>query len=93
MPIYEYQTKRKEASCSKCRESFEVVHGPGEKPLTKCPECGNAVVKLISVTGRPRENILSPSNLADKGFTQYKNAGGGHFEKTTGRGPDVIGSE
>jgi putative FmdB family regulatory protein len=41
MPIYEYQ-------CTKCRHVCEVLQKAKEKPLEKCPECGEPVVKLIS---------------------------------------------
>ena len=86
MPTYEYE-------CAACGHRFDAFQSITAKPLKKCPDCGNAVVKLISVTGKPRENLLTPSNLAGKGFTQYKNAGGGHFEKSAGKGPDVLSSE
>ena len=90
MPIYEYQAKDAKRSCNRCRLPFEVLHEPGDEPLTMCPECGNPVVKLISAPGKPKGNVLSPKNLADKGFTQYRNVGGGHFEKSAGKGPDVL---
>lgn len=90
MPIYEYQAEDPKKSCRHCRDAFEVVRQAGDEPLGKCPECGSPVVKIISVPGKPKENILSPKSLADKGFTQYKNVGGGHFEKSAGEGPDVL---
>ncbi|MBW2066049.1 MAG: zinc ribbon domain-containing protein [Deltaproteobacteria bacterium] len=48
MPIYEYQAVDPRKSCPKCLNSFEVLQGLGEKPLTTCPECANSVRKLIS---------------------------------------------
>ena len=90
MPIYEYQARRPGRSCPRCREPFEVLQEPGEKPLERCPACGAPVSRLISPPGLTRENILSPGNLAEKGFVQYKNVGDGHFEKTAGRGPDLL---
>ena len=92
MPIHEYMAKDPQRACKKCRKPFEVLEQPGDEPLDVCPECGAPVVRLISVTGKPRENILSPRNLADKGFTQYKNVGDGHFEKVAGEGPDLLKS-
>ena len=41
MPIYEY-------GCSKCQKIHEVTQKLADKPLTKCPECGGKVEKLIS---------------------------------------------
>ena len=35
-------------------------------------------------------HLLKEGNLAKKGFTQYRRAGGGVYEKTAGKGPDFI---
>ena len=52
------------------------------RPLTKCPKCGGKV-KKIPARCHSYTNILSNSNLRDKGFTKLVNKGGGTFEKTT----------
>ncbi|MBN1807914.1 MAG: zinc ribbon domain-containing protein [Planctomycetes bacterium] len=90
MPIYEYRAKCACNACDYCREPFEVRQKITDDPLQACPHCGAELVKLISTPGAPRENILSPSNLAEKGFTQYKRSGKGHYEKTAGQGPDTL---
>ncbi|MFZ3263341.1 MAG: zinc ribbon domain-containing protein [Terriglobales bacterium] len=41
MPLYEYQ-------CKKCKHRFEKIQKFSDKPLTKCPECGGPLEKLIS---------------------------------------------
>ncbi|MGA2001838.1 MAG: zinc ribbon domain-containing protein [Terriglobales bacterium] len=41
MPLYEYQ-------CKKCGHRLEKIQQFSDKPLTKCPECGGALEKLIS---------------------------------------------
>lgn len=43
MPIYEYD-------CTKCGKQHEIMQKITEKPLTKCPECGGKMKKLISNT-------------------------------------------
>jgi putative FmdB family regulatory protein len=43
MPIYEYQ-------CSGCGKKHEVVQRHNDKPLSKCPDCGASMTKLISST-------------------------------------------
>lgn len=48
MPIYEYQALRPDRSCPKCGDGFEILQGIREKPLSKCPECGKKVKKMIS---------------------------------------------
>jgi putative FmdB family regulatory protein len=44
MPIYEYQ-------CRKCGKIHEVTQKITDPPLTKCPDCGGKMEKLISLAG------------------------------------------
>ena len=41
MPIYEYL-------CSKCNKVSEVLQKFSDKPISKCPQCGGRVKKLMS---------------------------------------------
>ena len=41
MPLYEYE-------CKKCGHRFEKIQKFSDKPISKCPECGGAVVQLLS---------------------------------------------
>jgi len=41
MPLYEYQ-------CKKCKHRFEKIQKFSDKPVTKCPECGGPVERLLS---------------------------------------------
>lgn len=92
MPIYEYQTTSE--GCPHCCDRFEVVQTMSADPLETCPECGGPVAKVFSapaVQGNERTDVkMSNKNLAEKGFTKYVKAGGGHYEKVAGKGPDVI---
>jgi len=92
MPIYEYQSTQD--GCPHCRERFEVVQTMSAPPIEICPECGGPVAKVFStpaVQGVGRTDAtMSNKNLAEKGFTKYVKAGGGHYEKVAGKGPDVI---
>lgn len=93
MPIYEYAASGRK-SCDHCRERFETVQRMTEPPLTACPSCGAKVERLLSspaVHGtQAGDKKLSNRNLAEKGFTKYVKAGDGYYEKTAGKGPDVI---
>lgn len=91
MPIYEYEPTT-EAACAACRDGFELIQGFDDAPLTACLVCGNPVQRIVSapnVIGRPLDP-LAPSNLAEKGFTQYKKDKDGQYRKTAGTGPDTI---
>lgn len=41
MPIYEYV-------CQGCRHGFEVKQSFSDPPVSSCPQCGQAVTKIIS---------------------------------------------
>ncbi len=87
MPTYEYHAKDSNKACDQCRERFEVRQSMSEEPLTKCPKCGNAVERVISLcavsTAQSARSMLSDKNLKAKGFTKLVNEGGGRFRKTT----------
>jgi putative FmdB family regulatory protein len=48
MPIYEYQALSSHASCEFCRYGFEMLQQIADKPISKCPDCGQPVKKIIS---------------------------------------------
>lgn len=87
MPTYEYRAKDNTKACDTCRERFEVQQAMSEEPLSACPNCGNAVERLISLcavsTTQSTKSMLSDKNLKSKGFTKLVNEGGGRFRKTT----------
>jgi predicted nucleic acid-binding Zn ribbon protein len=94
MPMYVYQVIEADGSEG---EIFEVLQGMNEKPLTHHPETGQPVRRLLglpNVAGKMSESAiksnLSSSNLERHGFTQYKKSGKGTYEKTAGKGPNVI---
>ena len=90
MPLYQYDH---EGPCGEdCQPRFEVLRGISEPPLTRCPKCGQPCRRVFSPF-RPMKGtktMLSPKNLEKHGFTQYKKAGGGYYEKTCGDGPRFI---
>ena len=95
MPMYEYVVIRKDGSEG---DPFEVIQGMNEPALTKHPDTGAPVRRIISrmappkVLGGTRQSKpdLSDGNLERLGFTKYKKAGGGKYEKTVGEGPSMI---
>jgi len=42
MPIYEYQ-------CKKCSQVTEAIQKFSDPPLTKCPQCGGRLNKMMSL--------------------------------------------
>ncbi len=44
MPIYEYE-------CAKCKKVHEIWQKITEDPVSKCPDCGKKMERLISASG------------------------------------------
>ena len=90
MPIYEYHPAG-EAHCDYCAGGFERMRKISDPPLSECPQCGAAVERRISAPNVPKSGpSLDAANLEKHGFTQYRRAGKGVYEKTAGKGPAKI---
>jgi putative FmdB family regulatory protein len=93
MPIYEYQPKR-EKGCDFCSKGFEVIRKISEPRLLVCPQCGITVERILSAPSLAKSSpSLDPANIEKHGFTQYRKSGKGVYEKTAGKGPNVISDE
>jgi len=90
MPIYEYQPET-DQHCEYCAEGFELLRKISDAELTQCPHCKAPVVRKISAPNIGGSGpALDAANIENHGFTQYKRAGKGVYEKTAGKGPKVI---
>lgn len=90
MPLYVYQVIEADGSEG---EIFEVLQEMSEPALTKHPESGKTVQRLLGTPSTMRR--FSPGNLSNKsleskGFTRYERSGKGTYEKTAGPGPRTI---
>ena len=98
MPVYTYHTvtdpgSKESNTCEMCAEPFELIQHMVEDSLTHCPTCGRAIERIVSapnLNGVGRVHKPSDAQLARSGFTQYKKAGKGHYEKTFGTGPSTL---
>ncbi len=92
MPIYVYELIEDPS------ERFEVMQKISDEPLTKHPETGQPVRRVIQapfIGGRWSDGAMHRAVSDDKkldrlGFTKYVKAGDGYYEKRAGKGPDVI---
>lgn len=83
MPVYEYE--HTEDAC-RLGIAFEIQQSIHDEPLSFCPECGQAVKKLIS-----HSNISTPrsnAELKDLGFTKLVKRDNGVYENVTARDGD-----
>ncbi len=93
MPIYEYQVSG-DQNCKYCINGFELLRKISEPNLTQCPKCGAPVERKMSAPNLGGSGpSLETANIEKHGFTQYKKSGKGVYEKTAGKGPDVISGE
>ena len=93
MPIYEYAAVDK--GCAHCEAHFDVRQKLSDAELTVCPQCGAPVKRVLSAPNVAIGNahVLKEGNVAKKGFTQYRRAGKGVYEKTAGDGPKYISGD
>lgn len=93
MPLYEYVVINEDGSHG---DVFEVLQRIGEPSLTKHPETGQSVERLISAasvprpTGGPIKGDISNRSLEKMGFTKYQKTDNGKYEKVLGDGPNLI---
>lgn len=65
-----------------------------EPELEYCPSCGGKVTQIISAPNLTKSGpVLDSSNIEKHGFTQYRKSGKGVYEKTAGKGPNVISAD
>jgi putative FmdB family regulatory protein len=90
MPIYEYAAAAK--GCKYCQAHFDVRQKLADDALTQCPRCAAPVQRVISAPAFAIGNAhtLKEKHAAKHGFTQYRRAGNGVYEKTAGKGPKFI---
>jgi putative FmdB family regulatory protein len=90
MPIYEYAATDK--GCAHCQGRFDVLQKMADAHIAVCPQCGGAVTRVISVpsVAAGGSHLLKEDHFSKRGFTQYRKAGGGVYEKTAGDGPKFI---
>lgn len=93
MPIYEYAAVDK--GCAHCEAHFDLRQKLADAELTACPQCGAPVKRVLSAPNVAIGNahVLKEGNVAAKGFTQYRRAGKGVYEKTAGNGPKYISGD
>lgn len=88
MPIYEYEPV--DWDCAICTGKMELLQGIHEDAIKLCPVCGLEVRRLISRASIQISHQSDPAKAAERGFTTYKRAEKGVYEKIGGEGPDHI---
>ena len=92
MPTYVYRVVRPGGvtTAGESAETFEVQQSIKDPPLTRHPETGEPVERVICapLIGK---GATSNSQIASAGFTKYKKTSDGKYERQAGgAGPKVI---
>ncbi|MDX1459565.1 MAG: zinc ribbon domain-containing protein [Xanthomonadales bacterium] len=91
MPIYAYEPETTDRTCANCHKGFEHLQRSSDEPLRACLDCGNPVRRVISAPNIAASGpSLDSQNVERHGFTRYERAEKGVYEKTAGKGPDII---
>ena len=92
MPIYEYELT--DGECLMCPGRFEVLQSLDEEALEHCPGCGLPCKRIVSQVSFSMRADVDPEKAAKKGFTTWKRAKAGEWEKLAGPGVDgIVSSE
>jgi putative FmdB family regulatory protein len=90
VPIYEYELNEDEPECQICPGRFEVLQEASEAALTFCPGCGLPCRRVVSRAGFSVSKGMTPEKAAARGFTTWRRAREGEWEKVAGPGVDAI---
>jgi putative FmdB family regulatory protein len=88
MPIYEYEPT--EHDCLICTGRVEALQGINDPALEFCPTCGMPVRRVISKASIAVGKSVDADKAAKKGFTTFRRAEKGVYEKIGGDGPEMI---
>ena len=82
MPIYEYEPVDRD--CLMCEGRVEVLQAIKDEALDYCPYCGMEVRRVISKASIKVVKVPDAEAAAKKGFTTFRRAGKGVWEKVAG---------
>ncbi len=88
MPVYEYEPDDRE--CLICPGRVEVLQAASEKPCQYCPICGLGVRRVVSQASFSTRTVIEADKASDLGFTTYRKAEKGIYERIAGEGPEKL---
>lgn len=89
MPIYEYEPKD-DRECLICDGRIGVLQSVDEPALEYCPTCGLEVIRVIGQVQIKIDKSANFDQAAKRGFTTYRKAESGTWEKIAGEGADLL---
>jgi len=81
MPLYVYEAKEGEKGCDRCHAGFEIDQRLADPPLTRCPDCGAAIYRVIQAPGLTHSRTDLHYRAKRAGFHTLKKVSKGEYEK------------
>jgi putative FmdB family regulatory protein len=81
MPIYVYEAKDADQGCEKCKSGFEITQSIKDDKLTRCPDCGAEIFRVIQAPGLGRSKTDLHYRAKRAGFNCLKKVEKGEYEK------------
>jgi putative FmdB family regulatory protein len=80
MPVYVYEAKDGGKSCWKCKGGFEITQSIHDDKLSRCPECGAEIYRVIQAPGLGRSKTDLHYRAKRAGFKCMKKVQKGEYE-------------
>lgn len=81
MPLYVYEAKEPAKGCARCRGGFEITQRLSEPRLTRCPDCGVEIFRVIQPPGLTHSKTDLHYRAKRAGFKCLKKVQKGEYEK------------
>ena len=81
MPMYVYEAKEPAKGCAKCAQGFEIMQSINDARLTKCPDCGTEIFRVIQAPGLGHSETDLHYRAKRAGFSCLKKVQKGEYEK------------
>ena len=81
MPLYVYEAKEPKKGCARCAKGFEIMQSLKDDKLTKCPDCGAEIFRVIQAPGLGHSKTDLHYRAKRAGFSCLKKVQKGEYEK------------
>ena len=81
MPLYVYEAKEPKKGCARCAKGFEITQSLKDDKLTKCPDCGTEIFRVIQAPGLGHSKTDLHYRAKRAGFSCLKKVQKGEYEK------------
>ena len=81
MPLYVYEAKDPAKGCGRCRGGFEISQSLKDERLSRCPDCGAEVFRVVCAPGLTHSKTDLHYRAKRAGFHTLKRVQKGEYEK------------